>query len=411
MFILALLLPLLTGCVVDMDDEDVQAAVDRAVAERLDAAVAAALPEAVDAALAEKGCLTADDLAAYATTDQLDALSAEVVHVLSEDTTWVVNTDEDLQDAVAALDSYRIPASITLTIELELGSYYPSGPLVFNHPDGGRIRVKGATGDAGDVVLTFLDSNGVVVNEGSSLGYLGDLTLRGGGLNSEDGVTVTDGSSAILGALVIDSFTNSQLMVSNGAFARCETTVCETEGWLTTEGGALGVVVTGGSAAVLSNLVVSGASTTGVSVERGSAVEAEYSSSTGNGGDGFTVSGASYADLAHSVASGNAVVGFRAAAGAGVSVSSSTASSNGYNGYEADYHAVVIAHSAISSENGGGFVARWNSSIDALDSCATGEFSYYVDYNSWMNAEGATCDLEVKSYSNDIADFVYGAGE
>lgn len=107
------------------------------------------------------------------------ALAENVVRVVGDDISVTVTDEATLIAAIAELDSYHIASSATYTIQVADGVYSFTAPLVFHHPDGGRIRLQGNVETPANVVFNFAGTSGIVMDEASALGFVGGLTLRG----------------------------------------------------------------------------------------------------------------------------------------------------------------------------------------------------------------------------------------
>lgn len=124
---------------------------------------------------------------------------------------------EDLNQALASLAGLRIDPGAVVTLAIQDGTWtYPDRVLV-DHPDGERIHIVGMPsvvgtspvgeppGVMGSVVLSFFDSDGIVVERGERLGMLDQVVLDGGrdrGATAGTGLSVRDGGFVGLGGKV-----------------------------------------------------------------------------------------------------------------------------------------------------------------------------------------------------------------
>lgn len=105
-----------------------------------------------------------------------DPSSIGLVSRLPEDattpqvTTWAIPDAAALETALSELDSYLIPSGNTLILQLQDGVIYNFASAVhFHHPSGGRVILESQSGDPSQVILQFNGSDGLVIDEGSTL--------------------------------------------------------------------------------------------------------------------------------------------------------------------------------------------------------------------------------------------------
>ncbi|MEZ4432772.1 MAG: hypothetical protein R3F65_10190 [bacterium] len=131
-------------------------------------------------------------------------------------------------DALAALEGRLIMPSARVTIEIGPGEYGPyRQPIVIDREDGKRLHIVGTGAAAGDVVITFGDNSGLVIAEGTRLGGLARLTLRGDGARGvgpagKNGLWVRFGAWVnVAGELRVEAF-SGHCVIAEGATLEAE---------------------------------------------------------------------------------------------------------------------------------------------------------------------------------------------
>ena len=297
--------------------------------------------------------------------------------MLDSDTTWTAATSAELLDLLDDLDSYGIGAAATLTIELAAGVYSFSAPLSIHHRDGGRVEIVGD--GVATTTLSFPASDGIVVDEGTALGYLSDVTVIGG-TGDHDGITVEDGSSLWLGLVNVEGFGGQ------GIYARRNSTLHADEGILVSDCGENGIQVREGSYANVSNATSQGNGSRGVLVV-GAFGDANGVSSLDNGAQGFQASGGGALSVRDSTAAGNGSNGVVSLQNSGVDATNSTVQNNSSYGYYADEQGYIDADNSCAQDNG------------------------YAGYATWANAlviaNSVNCDLTTSTQGHET-DWIYG---
>ncbi|MFH1467546.1 MAG: right-handed parallel beta-helix repeat-containing protein [Pseudomonadota bacterium] len=408
------------GCV---DEEEVCATYDGTLCTELQATVEAQAETiaALESRLAalEESSLTGDDLEGYAQQqdlddlqDQVDAIAddyvptadvADAVRLIREDQDETFDNAEDVLAYLDLLDGRRIARDATVTIHLAGGNYAFDEPLVFAHPDGGRIEISGAGVD--QTFLTFTSSDGVVIEGASSLGYLGDLTVVGADQEA-NGLTVRESSALIIGPVEVRGFAEDGIRVEGNST-------------LESDEGAL--------------VEVSGCGY-GVEVLDSGFADLAAATSVGNAYDGFYVDLGGFLAATDTQSTGNGQMGYQVRQASGLSAGNSTASSNGDVDYYASYASFILAHEARATDATGhsafyanagsyiyangaivrnatltGFAAAYSSSIFASNTDVQGSGTAYFDRgNSYLYALNAVGETTKDSASHDTTDFIYG---
>lgn len=343
----------------------------------------------------------------YASVTDFDALSDEAVRVMTTDTTWAVTNEAEMLDALANLDNYHIASEATLTIQVAAGDYYFTNSLTVHHPDGGRVRIEGETGSPADVHLYFTGSSGVVVDEGSALGYVGAVTLHGDGVTDAQGFWVTGSSAAAIGPLTIDDFGGDGLEVS-GASAL----VAGMGDLAVTDSGQTGIRISENSAAYLPSFQVahsvpfSGAY--GALVDRGGYLYGAGAAVSGSGGSGFYVDGGASVDIANAASSGNGHHGVYVSGGSSLVGTSADATSNALSGFYVTDGSQAYLDSATATGNGDyGFASESLSWVNASSATSAGNQVAFESDAGWLwapysNASGSTEYDYVQRYNGLI---------
>jgi len=277
--------------------------------------------------------------------------SASGVALVATDTSLAVADEAALTAVLAALDGMRIARDATLTLELAAGTFTFTEPLDLGHPDGARLAVQGAGTAA--TVLSFPDSDGIVLQRGAALGYLGDLTLLGAG-GDQDGIQVLDGAVLHLGNVAVEDFGGVCLRAAGAASVRAD------------EG-----------------LVASGCGEAGVLAEEGAFASALYASISASGTAFYARSGAVL----------EAFMSFADACNVG---------------YFAD-GAWLDAGMGNATACTVGFSAANGALLDASDTCASGaSTAYTTSFNAGIVATGYACGASVATSGNDTSNWVLG---
>ncbi|MFH1467773.1 MAG: hypothetical protein ABIO70_25530, partial [Pseudomonadota bacterium] len=156
---------------------------------------------------------------------RLDAIEGDYltaatgVALVSTDTIIAVADEAALTAALTALDGLRIARGATVTLELASGTFTLGEPLDLGHADGARVVVQGA--GTGATTLYFPASDGILLQHGAALGYLGDLTILGTG-GDHDGIQVLDGAALHLGNVGVQDFGGACLRAAGAAAVRAD---------------------------------------------------------------------------------------------------------------------------------------------------------------------------------------------
>jgi hypothetical protein len=144
---------------------------------------------AIEAVLPEGG---------WASIGSLDAALAVGTH---GDTTRDV-TFGTIRDALHWLAGFRVGAEAEVTIHVPPGAWTYDEPIDVRHPDGNRIRIRGAGSNI--VELVFTGAAGVVVDHGAALREIDGVTLIGTpSLAGQFGVLGRRGGAVTLGPDVV----------------------------------------------------------------------------------------------------------------------------------------------------------------------------------------------------------------
>ena len=359
-------------------------------------------------------------------------LDGETVHIIDGGGTVTWNIDAagtgdypTIEDAIDALDGYSIASDTTLEIKLAVGDYYPTQALTFHHPNGGRIRLVGDEADAALIQLHFdYGTSGIVVDEGSTLGYLGGMTLTGNGTDSMYGVDVVDNSSVVLGRLIIEGWFHG-ILAWRGSLVGADDDLLYYDGawqapvgWLTvTDSRSHGVVTMYSSSAFLPDLATSGNASVGMYTGWASLGYAPGFVATSDGGGAYSQNG-SFADVRGAAITSHDGNGIVATAHSGVDALQAVVSggaSGATENFLADNHSFIYAHEAQASGAGSGFKSSGVSYLAAQGSDVTGLTApsqyYFAEANAFIYARDAVvpADTDVTNTDqNDTIGFIYG---
>lgn len=348
-------------------------------------------------------CLTQEDLEGYVTEEQLAELDdrvgaietdqGTVVRLLTEDPGYGTIEDADsLLEVLEDLDGYRIARDVTVTLSLAAATFDFGEPLTFSHPDGDRIHVEGA--GVNNTYLQFDKSEGVIVQGGTALGHLSDLTLVGGSEGDEYGLRVRESSSLDLGDLAIQGFAgggvvvhgNSNLQLDEGSLL--DISLCG-HGLLVSESAHANVDAT----SELDGIQVSDCDHEGLYAYAG-AIEASGADAMNNGEAGFTAERGGLLFAEDSEAEGNGTYGYKSLHGAYLNASRAKSLDHAY-GYQAGYGATIYAVSSEATKNTyGGYYATVDSFVHATNSIVSGseDQAYRSFYSSYIHVNGADGD-------------------
>lgn len=371
-----------------------------------------ALATETSARVSADAILTADvsDLDGRLSAIEADYLTEsdveDVVRTIGDLDVTVTDATE-LLDTLADLDRVHIASDATVTITLAAGSYDFYAPLELHHPDGGRVRIQGDPAATSPPALNFWGCDGVIVGEGSAVGYLGSLSLNGDG-TAADGLLVHDSSTLTVGSLVIDGFGDEGIEVNTGStlLAESDSTTVTVESI-----GGVGVAVVAESYAYLPVLTVDGTGSDGVSIEYGSSAWLYGAEIVNAGDDGLIVSAGSYANAYQASVNTAVGSGVRAAEGSFIQANYATTYdiddgfvAGNHSGMDADYASATI----VASGHHYGFVAGEGSALTAYDSAVSGGSYAYSSQGSYIDARYATITGASYGYWSRFNGFIHG---
>lgn len=212
--LIAMVSPFASGCLGDpppgVTDAELQALTDRVDELSADHEALTEENQALEARITELETLAlqqaADNESRMSETSALDArmtvIEGAAVLLISEDTTFTVGAMGDyagLPEALAALDHYRIATGVTVTLQLEAGTYTFDEALEIQHPDGDRIAILGDVDDPSTTVLEFNGTDGILVVQNHALGRLDGVTVEQMETGVGRGIATDHGGSAIIG--------------------------------------------------------------------------------------------------------------------------------------------------------------------------------------------------------------------
>ena len=318
--------------------------------------------------------------------------------------------------ALAYLEGKSIVSSATVTIRVQPGDYRSNTSIRVEHPNGGRIRIVGAESSRDEVLLRFDGAHGVVVENGSRLGYIGGITLIGDrvdddnpGTDQANGLRARSGGYMRCGNLVVRQFGSEGIHADIGSIIDCSDSLQPDDGSVVVENcRSSGVWAGHGSAIYLPGSVARGNGANGFYAHSHSFLLANNSTAEDNGVDGFGASDHSYIRANLSQAIANAEDGFQARAGSHISAGDTESLRNIGKGYTAyDASAITAPGANASGNHQAGFHASIGSTIRAderAESSSNRSTGFSASVNSTIFAKNA------RVRDNDADGVVSGSG-
>ena len=325
---------------------------------------------------------------------------ADAVRLIEVDTDLEAADPDEIEAQLAWLDGRRIGRDATVTVVLTSDAYTFTEPLRLAHPDGGRLQIRPDVGVS--PVLTFPSTDGIVVEDGTDIGYLGGIALVGG--TSYSGLSVMESSSVVVGDLDVQGWSVGIMVAQNAALS------LEEGAAITLADCYYGAYVafsayadlTGASAAACSigfradggYLVANGASSanassTGFYASDLGVIQADGAASDSDG-TGFYAKLGGYIYAPNSVAADSTdSAGYYANAGALLYASYGSATGNAESGFLAEAASAIFATHGTATGNGDhGFYSGEHSAIYAPYSYSLGNsiYQYVTYYNGFIYA-------------------------
>ena len=411
------------GCV---DEEEVCATYDGTLCSDLQATVEAqattiAALEQRLAALEGQDCLTEDDLGGLAQQEDLDDLQgqvdeiagdyvvngdvADVVRLVTVDTNLEAADSAEIEAQLAWLDGRRIGRDATVTLVLTSDAYTFTEPLRLAHPDGGRLEIRPDVGVS--PVLTFPSSDGIVVEDGTDIGYLGDIALVGGGSGEAVGLLVRDSASVTIGELEISGFASAGIDIRGNANLALE------------EGAEVSITGCGYGALVRESAYadLTGATSADNLYDgfhaNGGGITAPGAESLRNGFTGFYANATGVIFASDATSAGNDDEGFKAHNNGYIEALEAHADTNGSYGYNTQYSGALMASGSFADGNlGAAYYSATGASLYARTTTASdipsSTVAYVTSYNGYIYAADAQGDGSTATAHNDTTDFIYG---
>lgn len=357
------------------------------------------------------------DTASKENADSLIAHLAETV----QKTDKTINVPSDYSTVQDALDSLKytwIPSDVTVTIQIDEGTYTHESPIIVNHPCGNQVHIVGATPKTKAIT-------GVGEVSGNAGAYSVEIIVDSDGINVGEYVIIKDTTSvnkddydhvAHMGIWEITAVGDGQITVTNthrqsefptatvnGGTAVVLKTILKfnsCNGVIVADNNALGLL---DSVALIGDGSSDGSSNRGLSVGRAhddqnmlSPAYVMLGSNFGVNGFGIGISvgyGGNINASSGIASSGNSSYGYYSGYSSSIRAGDSITSGNGLSGYIAQRSASIYAGSCTSSGNGGyGYFVSYSSSISVAYSVSSGNCScgYYSEYNSSIFASEST---------------------
>ena len=318
----------------------------------------------------EADYLTAADIDDMATeTWVLSQLSSGGVGLIDVDTTIAVPADyPDVSAALASLDGTFIAADAIVTITIADGTYAHAAPVEIRHPQGSNIAILGNLSNPDNVVLEFTGTDGVVLDNGRTLGLLDGVTLRG--TSVEKGIHLSLDSALRLGPEVVVEMFGNNVQVNDGStFYGDSLTVRDAD--------VHGVVVQRGSNAYLEGATSINNGSLGIYATGTSTIRANYATVTGNGGTGVRSQNGSSISASHSVSNNN-TRGFMAEYNSLIYANGATATNNSEYGAYGIWESLIRIDVATVTNNQTGFRAHGSATLITGGGTTSGNATTYT---------------------------------
>jgi hypothetical protein len=249
-----------------------------------------------------------------------------------------VNT---IQDALSALDNYKIASGVTATIQLtqNVENY---DTVNITHPDGDKIRIVGNCGGGVCTIQFKPGVNGVYVANGNRLGFLDNLNLIGQMSEGTVGICAFNGGSIECGTnVVVQKFYNGVYAVDN-SFIHAPN--------IKSENNSGGLVAGGTSIIYAPNAVIDNNGSSGVVATAGSSINMPQSRIEKNA-YGVYVDHASTVVLDGSTVTNNRVYGVNIVIVSSASARGCVVSNNVGFGLGVVYNGIIDATGSVVSGN------------------------------------------------------------
>lgn len=264
-----------------------------------------------------------------------------------------------IQDALDALENYKIKSRVTVTIQLNQ-NVIDYDTINVAHPDGDKIRIVGNCSGA-CTILFKPGVNGVYVANGNKLGYLDNLSLIGQLSSQTNGIYAYKGGNIVCGSnMSVQKF-------SNGIIAERESYV-EAPSIKTEYNSNCGIIANQGSSIIAENAVARYNTSNGIDANATSNIYTDNAIASYNGNVGVGVSGNSLVAAQHLQAEYNT-----------------------YGVYVTTNSSAILCNCSISNNKNYGSSAQFNSTINIQNGTVFNNASVgvAVQYSSIVYAPGA----------------------
>lgn len=367
------------------------------------------------------------------------ANGGKLKHIIDVDTIITVRTSggdyTTVPLALASLKGKWINDDVTVTIEVEDGTFNHTAAIVPKHPCGGRISIVGtntyvksltsiqsSSGSAGawSIILnlnnvTDIATNDYVLIRATSGGTLPEY-LQGAhkvtNVDSGNGrITVASkhkNASAPSGAVVSSSVTVVKTILTftggiHGIAVGAPYTLGNLDKVVLEGGAASGYhgIITGikdGTTGSIGGSIYCGTTVGVVNFNRGmlalnGEIAAAYCMASGNTGIGFSATQEGYLEVPYSVSSGNSSDGFNAYQGGTVTANNSVSTGNSLQGFYNGIGCFLNANTCVSAGNlANGFLTEFGGSMEAISASSINNtvWGYYTGRRGYMLATSST---------------------
>jgi hypothetical protein len=273
-----------------------------------------------------------------------------------------VNT---IQEALSALDNYKIASGVTVTIQLtqNVENY---DTINITHPDGDKVRIVGNCSGGACTIQFKPGINGVYVANGNKLGFLDNFKLLGQQSDQTVGIYAYEGGNIVCGInMAVQKFCygvwasrKSYIHASNvvtqynsmtGIYAYMGSFILADNAMI--DHNYYGIIIEKNSHISASNAVVSYNNFYAIEVNYGSSLDASNLNINLNGGCGIHVGGNSSAKLDRPTIADNIYCGSSTQESSATTIYNGVVQNNSGCGFCVDLGGVVFALNTIITGN------------------------------------------------------------
>ncbi|MEQ7803153.1 hypothetical protein C2I27_03245 [Priestia megaterium] len=338
---------------------------------------------------------------------------------ISENITLKVpNNFKTINQALDYLKNKRLLNNSTVTISISPGIYHEK-EIVFNHPDGERIKIIGSATSGRKpntndnvlypnaasrlnalkryyrTVIQFEDTAGITTGS-ASIGYVSDILLVGNKRgNNAHGISINKKGTGLsngtikLGNVGIYGFHNAGISIKNGG------TILSKKGGLIISDNLDGISVNEGGTVIAEKSIINNNQSVGVNIKYGGSVKINESYIANNGNRGLYILQGGTVVASKANISENSDIGVYILYGGNADLSASNINRNGSHGLEINYGGTANAYNALITNNKkGGITVDYGGEVIAEKAqiLHNGDIGIAIAYNGSINAKMAAID-------------------